>query len=157
MFAGLATFQTTFIAKRQSSSVADHGDFKICGIVGVAGQVSLKHERAFKTMLILDTLRGIDSTGVLAVHRDGSHDVAKGGCIRVKPYGVEYRTLSNRWLTSENLMRWVYRNAVKGVQELMNGRDLSDKYGDIQDIINKSNRKDALKIIKAEKLEIPNA
>jgi len=39
----------------------------------------------------------------------------------------------------------------------MNGRDLSDKYGDIQDIINKSNRKDALKIIKAEKLEIPNA
>ena len=81
----------------------------------------------------------------------------KGGCIRVKPYGVEYRTLSNRWLTSENLMRWVYRNAVKGVKELMNGRDLSDKYGDIQDIINKSNRKDALKIIKAEKLEIPNA
>ena len=48
-------------------------------------------------------------------------------------------------------MRWVYRNAVKGVKELMNGRDLSDKYGDIQDIINKSNRKDALKIIKAEK------
>lgn len=80
----------------------------------------------------------------------------KGGCIRIKPYGVEYRTLSNRWLSSENLMRWVYRNAVKGMHELMNGRDLADKYGDIQEIINTSNRKEAMKIIKAEKLEVPN-
>ena len=53
-------------------------------------------------------------------------------------------------------MRWVYRNAVKGMHELMNGRDLADKYGDIQEIINTSNRKEAMKIIKAEKLEVPN-
>lgn len=80
----------------------------------------------------------------------------KGGCIRFKPYGVEYRTLSNRWLSDEKLMRWVYRNAVKGMNDLMTGRSLFDKYGDIQDIINSSNRKEALKIMKAEKLEVPN-
>lgn len=80
----------------------------------------------------------------------------KGGCIRYKPYGVEYRTLSNRWLSSEKLMRWVYRNAVKGMQDLMEGRALFDKYGDIQDIINTSNKKEALKILKAEKLEVPD-
>ena len=79
------------------------------------------------------------------------------GCYRPKPYGAEYRTLSNAWLNSEKLMRWVYRNAVKGVEQLMEGRDLSDKYGDIQSIIKTSNRKEALKIMKAEKLEIPNA
>lgn len=49
----------------------------MCGLVGIAGQLSLKHERAFKTMLILDTLRGIDSTGAVIVHRDGSFDVPK--------------------------------------------------------------------------------
>lgn len=80
----------------------------------------------------------------------------KGGCIRYKPYGVEYRTLSNRWLSSESLMRWVYRNAVKGMNDLMQGRSMYDRYGDIQDIINSSNRKEALKIMKAEKLEAPN-
>ena len=81
----------------------------------------------------------------------------KAGCYRPKPYGAEYRTLSNAWLNSEKLMRWVYRNTVKGMEALMEGRDLSDKYGDIQSIINTSNRKEALKILKAEKLEIPNA
>lgn len=80
----------------------------------------------------------------------------KGGCIRFKSYGVEYRTLSNRWLSDQGLMRWVYRNAVKGMNDLMEGRALFDKYGDIQDIINTSNRKEALKIMKAEKLEVPH-
>lgn len=78
----------------------------------------------------------------------------KGGCIRYKPYGVEYRTLSNAWLKSESLMRWVFRSAVKGVQEAMNGNLLYEKYGDIQDIINTSNLKEARKIIKAEQLEV---
>lgn len=80
----------------------------------------------------------------------------KAGCCRFKPYGVEYRTLSNRWLSDERLMRWVYRNAVKGMKELMVGNSLFDKYGDIQDIINTSNKKDALKLMNAAKLEVPN-
>lgn len=78
----------------------------------------------------------------------------KGGCVRYKPYGVEYRTLSNAWLRSETLMRWVYRNTIKGVEELMQGNDLAAKYGDVQDIINESNLKEAMKIIKAENIEV---
>lgn len=78
----------------------------------------------------------------------------KSGCCRYKSYGVEYRTLSNAWLKSENLMRWVYRNAIEGMNRLMNGDMLVNKYGDIQDIINTSNKKAAEKIIKAEKIEV---
>lgn len=81
----------------------------------------------------------------------------KGGAIRYKPYGVEYRTLSNAWLVSEHRMRWVYRNAVKGVKDLMSGICLSDTYGDIQTIINTSNKKEALKIIKDAQLEMCDA
>lgn len=78
----------------------------------------------------------------------------KGGCVRVKPYGVEYRTLSNAWLNSEKLMRWVFRAATKGVNDLVNGIDLSEKYGDISNIINTNDKESALKIIQAEGIEL---
>ena len=78
----------------------------------------------------------------------------KGGACRYKPYGVEYRTLSNAWLRSEALMRWVYRATLAGVNATMEGNLLYEKYGDIQAIINNSDLKAARKIIKAEKLEV---
>lgn len=78
----------------------------------------------------------------------------KAGCVRYKPYGVEYRTLSNAWLKSEKLMRWVYRNTMAGLQALNEGRQLAEKYGDIQAIINNSDVKAAKKIVKAEKIEV---
>ena len=78
----------------------------------------------------------------------------KAGCCRIKSYGVEYRTMSNAWLKSEKLMRWVYRNTVAGTLSVMNGSDLPKKYGDIQAIINESDIKEALKIIKAEGIEV---
>lgn len=80
----------------------------------------------------------------------------KAGCCRYKKYGVEYRTLSNAWLRSEKLMRWVHRATVRGIQELMNGNDLAEKYGDVQEIINSSDLKAARKIIKAAGLEVPS-
>lgn len=80
----------------------------------------------------------------------------KAGCLRYKPYGMEYRTLSNAWLQNENRMRWVYRNVIKGMNALMAGNPLADKYGDIQRIINTSNKKEALNIIKDAGLEMCN-
>lgn len=78
----------------------------------------------------------------------------KAGCLRYKPYGVEYRTLSNAWLRSENLMRWVFRNAQAGMKRLVAGDSLAVKHGDIQAIINNSDKKAALKICKAENIEV---
>lgn len=81
----------------------------------------------------------------------------KAGACRYKSYGVEYRTLSNAWLNSKDRIAWVFRAAQKGVLQLMEGNALADKYGDIQQIINTSDVKKAMKIIRAEKLEVPNA
>jgi hypothetical protein len=78
----------------------------------------------------------------------------KAGAYRPKSYGVEYRTLSNAWLNSKELMAWVYRATQKAVTSVMEGNILSEKYGDIQDIINNSDVKAAMSIIKSEKLEI---
>lgn len=54
--------------------MSDIGAFTICGIIGMAGDLSAKHEQAVRTLLILDSLRGEDSTGVVAVSKFG-HNV----------------------------------------------------------------------------------
>lgn len=41
----------------------------------------------------------------------------KAGAYRPKPYGVEYRTLSNVWITDERLMRRVYQGAIDGAED----------------------------------------
>lgn len=49
----------------------------MCGHVGCAGRLSVKEEKIFKQLLILDTLRGEDSTGICAVTYEGVTQVAK--------------------------------------------------------------------------------
>lgn len=77
-----------------------------------------------------------------------------GGCYRRKPYGCEYRTLSNAWLLSTDRMRWVYQQVQAGIQALVDGNCLYDHIPDIQDIINKSDRKRAEQIVKQFDLKV---
>ena len=86
--------------------MSEYGDFKICGLVGIAGQIGIKHERAFKTMLILDTLRGIDSTGAVIVHRDGTYDAPKA-------IGHAYNLLESR----------VFNEGMKGIHSALIGHN----------------------------------
>lgn len=63
----------------------------------------------------------------------------QAGAFRCKPYGCEYRVLSNTWLRSESLQRWVYRAAIKACEDLSKGHNLASKHGDAaQRIINKN-------------------
>lgn len=78
----------------------------------------------------------------------------KAGCYRRKPYGAEYRTLSNAWLLSAERMAWVYRNAVKGMQALFEGNAFYQQVKDVPEIINTSDKKRAEKIIRDLNLEV---
>lgn len=49
----------------------------MCGIVGMAGMLTNKEETAMKTLLILDSLRGTDSTGIAVIDRNGETKLAK--------------------------------------------------------------------------------
>lgn len=40
------------------------------------------------------------------------------GAVRFKPYGVEYRVLSNQWLEKEELVRFVYRQTINCINDL---------------------------------------
>lgn len=50
----------------------------------------------------------------------------KAGAIRFKPYGVEYRVLSNKWLDREELVRFVYKQTIACINDLMKNGKLSD-------------------------------
>lgn len=50
----------------------------MCGIVAIIGSINnVKYDKAFKHLLILDALRGIDSTGIVTVDQQGVPIVAK--------------------------------------------------------------------------------
>ena len=54
----------------------------------------------------------------------------KAGAFRPKHYGVEYRTLSNRWLSSDALTAWVYNAALLATKDAFGGFWAEDSYGD---------------------------
>lgn len=49
----------------------------MCGLVGIAGNISLKEEMFMKRLLVLDYFRGTDSTGLAAIRENGSTNLAK--------------------------------------------------------------------------------
>lgn len=53
----------------------------------------------------------------------------KAGAFRPKSYGVEYRVLSNIWLTDEALIEWVYDTTVRAVEALGEGHEFETIWG----------------------------
>lgn len=52
------------------------------------------------------------------------------GCFRPKSYGMEYRTLSNAWLKSPELIRWVFSNTEAAFRRLEGGDAVGIKFGE---------------------------
>lgn len=71
----------------------------------------------------------------------------KAGCFRPKSYGVEYRTLSNKWLKNDALQRFVYNQIIRGMELIQKGVCLFDTIPDAEECINTSNRNRASQII----------
>lgn len=55
----------------------------------------------------------------------------KAGAFRPKSYGFEYRVLSNRWLDSPELMRWIYNTIQVAMTDAFDGTFAEDKFGDL--------------------------
>jgi len=74
----------------------------------------------------------------------------KAGAFRYKPYGVEYRTASNVWISSEKLIRWVWSQTQKAVDWVQQGNSLTKEQGEmIQQCIN-TNDMNLLKVLEKE-------
>ena len=57
----------------------------------------------------------------------------KAGSCRIKPYGTEYRALSNMWLRHPNLWPWIWGACYQAVNGLVSGSSvyMPDEFGDL--------------------------
>jgi hypothetical protein len=53
----------------------------------------------------------------------------RAGCFRPKPYGLEYRTLSNAWCDDDTLIRFVFNQTKKCFTDVQNGVLMTDRFG----------------------------
>lgn len=65
-----------------------------------------------------------------------------GGAFRPKSYGFEYRVMSNQWLASEALQRFVYNATMTGMSDLINGIDKGAEFGNLAEQIINNNEVD---------------
>ena len=60
------------------------------------------------------------------------------GKYREKPYGLEYRALSNFWLQSTTLMEWAWNNTIRAIENMEQVKADGDTcFNDIDYLINK--------------------
>lgn len=75
----------------------------------------------------------------------------KAGACRFKPYGVEYRVLSNFWLRSEESIEWVYKQTMLALRDLEAGKIAPD----VQQIIDNNMVDEAKRIVSEEAWGLP--
>lgn len=78
----------------------------------------------------------------------------KAGCYREKKYGVEYRSLSNFWLQSDELMTWAYEATLKAI-EFVNTSGIITNEMDIVKAINWYDKELAKEILDDYNIIIP--
>ena len=79
----------------------------------------------------------------------------KAGAFRPKPYGLEYRTPSNWYLSNKKLIKWAFNNTKRAFNLFVREGDFSDNLAQyIQEVINTNNKAAAKDLIKDFKLQL---
>ena len=74
----------------------------------------------------------------------------KAGAHRPKPYGVEYRTLSNFWIWHDEKKSWVFDQTQKALEFVESGKTIDEKLGNmIQAAINTGDMNAANAVVRA--------
>ena len=89
----------------------------MCGLVGVAGKLTSKEERALKELLVVDSIRGQHSTGIASVNTKGEtaivkQAVAPNDFFQWQPF-KNVLTKQNNVLIGHN--RWATKGAVNNI------------------------------------------
>lgn len=69
---------------------------------------------AMSLVKTMDLFLGVPSV-ILDKDEERRKLYGKAGCFRFKPYGVEYRTLSNFWIWDERTIEWVYHQVAESI------------------------------------------
>lgn len=106
----------------------------------------------FKVGRLMDLYLGVPSVlmdrGELRKQLYGKH-----GAMRVKPYGMEYRVLSNFWCMKDDLVRWVWRNTERALMHA-EAEDIKHLQNAIAQCIDNNDKKLAEELVQFNNLEV---
>lgn len=104
----------------------------------------------------LDLFLGIPSV-ILDEDIERKEMYGKAGAFRPKPYGVEYRVLSNFWLTDINLKAWVWNATNRAFDNMVTKGKIVDEELSyrIEHVINSNDKVEAKKLIETFSLIMP--
>jgi hypothetical protein len=134
-----------------------NSDLRSCGgHIHVGLEKHLRGEQFIrKAVLMMDLYLGVPSI-ILDTDTERRSLYGKASCFRPKPYGFEYRTLSNFWLAKEEYIRWVYQNTKLAVEAAVASEDINfDQVSDIVQIINKQDVASAKSLITLLNIKMP--
>lgn len=125
--------------------------------------VGVPHPEAtpmFRSKLIkaLDLFLGVPSI-LLDPDKIRRKYYGKAGAFRPKPYGAEYRVLSNFWIDDDKLRKWVFNNTISAIANMSYlskveaNKDIN--FTSIQKCINENNVELAQKLIDKFGVELP--
>lgn len=112
-------------------------------------------ELCCKVIQLMDLFLGVPSVLVDPDTKRRSM-YGQAGAFRAKPYGVEYRTLSNFWIKTESTISWAYNQSQKVIESFLKGFTIDqDDLVKIQKVINQSDQDGAKELVSKYKLEVP--
>ena len=99
----------------------------------------------------MDLYLGVPSVLMDVLGGDRRSMYGQRGAYRPKPYGFEYRTLSNFWIFREELIRWAFRNTERAMNSDL---ELSNLDSLIERAIDKGDKVVARELVKEFELEV---
>lgn len=130
---------------------AEKMPFRTCG-----GHIHIGHKKVADDIdLLCDVAKGFDAflaVPMMMVSKDPTAPrrrklYGKAGAHRPKPYGIEYRTIDNYWVSSPDLCRLVYKLSRDGLSAVVNGhlRGIDEKH--LKTVVNKGDIKSAATLL----------
>jgi hypothetical protein len=137
-------------------SAKSAGNFRCCG-----GHVHIGYEGDHSDDTKLALGRALDLyLGLPSLFLDNDTErrklYGKAGSIRMTPYGIEYRVLSNFWVFDPQLMDWVYDQVLLSIENIdMFSEDNDSFYGAIRYAIDKNEKELASEILNSSGVVLP--
>lgn len=139
--------------KRNPKPKAKDANLRSCGGHIHVGYKFESKEDALKLIRIMDLTHGVPSV-LMDANGDKRRELyGARGAYRLKPYGVEYRTLSNFWIFNDSTRKWAFTQTARALDSL-HTLDVDSEDATIFDAINNNNKEAAKYLVDKYSLEV---
>lgn len=113
----------------------------------------LTDEERYRLIQAMDFYLGVPSI-LMDKGEERKQLYGKAGAMRIKPYGVEYRTLSNFWIFEDRYISWVYDQTERALDAVRVGTQFTPLRKEITTCINGNNKELAQQLVDEYELKL---